>query len=107
MDSTVFGLIAAILILVSFVLRGEKKIRLVNLIGSVFFAIYGITKEKPDYLIIFLSVAVVLVHCVQFWSMYKESRAKRALEKAEARAQVAENKLKEQENEELRIENGE
>ena len=92
-NSTVFGLIAAILILVSFVLRGEKKIRLVNLVGSVFLAIYGVM--KPDILIIFLSVAVVLVHCVQFWSMYKEARAKRALEKAEARANDAENKLKE------------
>lgn len=96
MNPTVMGTIAAIIILASFVLRGEKKIRLVNLIGFVFLAIYSVTKEETDFILLFLSVAVVLVHGVQFWSMFKEARTARALAKAEARADEAEMQLKKQ-----------
>ena len=33
MNVTAFGVVAAVILLASFVLRGEKKIRIVNLVG--------------------------------------------------------------------------
>ena len=47
MNVTAFGVVAAVILLASFVLRGEKKIRIVNLVGCVFLAIYAI-KLYPE-----------------------------------------------------------
>lgn len=37
----VLGILASCFVLASFVLRGEKKIRLVNIIGATAFVVYG------------------------------------------------------------------
>ena len=101
MSSTAFGVIAAVVLLASFVLRGEKKIRLVNLIGCVFLVLFGIKLHPVDnadfaaarIIIILLGVATILVHCVQFWHYWQESRSAKAVAKAEARAAEAEAKI--------------
>ncbi|MBR3725432.1 MAG: hypothetical protein IKN11_08620 [Bacteroidales bacterium] len=95
MAPEVVGTIAAIVILVSFVLRGEMKIRLLNMVGFVFFVWYSFMIS--NFVLGFMGVAVVLVHCVQVWHMIKESRTKRALEKEKERAATAEAKVGEQE----------
>ena len=38
----ILGILASCFVLMSFILRGEKKIRLVNIIGATMFVIYGI-----------------------------------------------------------------
>lgn len=95
MAPEVVGTIAAIVILASFVLRGEMKIRLLNAVGFVFFVWYSFMIS--NFVMAFMGVAVVLVHCVQVWHMIKESRAKRALNREKERAAMAEAKVGEQE----------
>lgn len=94
MSANVFGILAALIILASFVLRGEKKIRLVNLVGCVFLVLYGVKHEPVDLILIFLGAIAVLIHCAQFWAMWKEAKSAKAVAKAEARAAEAENKMK-------------
>lgn len=90
MSATAIGVIAAVILLASFVLRGEKKIRLVNLVGCVFLALWGIKMEPANVVLILLGVATAFVHCAQFWSMWKEAKSQKAVAKAEARAAEAE-----------------
>lgn len=93
-ESTVslLGYIATGITLFSFVLRGEKKIRAVNLVGALFFVVYGFMKEGmlPFAL---LNAGIVAVHIWQFWRMAKDAKAEKALARAEARAAEAEAKL--------------
>lgn len=104
MSSTAFGVIAAVLLLASFVLRGEKKIRTVNLVGCVFLVLYAVSlhpEGNTDFatvriVLLLLGVATALVHCVQFWHMWAEYRSHKAIAKAEARAKMAEAKYDEQ-----------
>ena len=104
MSVTAFGVVAAVIILASFVLRGEKKIRLVNLIGCVFLVLFAINLHPEGnanfasarIILLLLGVATVFVHCVQFWHMWKESKSEKAVARAEARAAKAEAKVDEQ-----------
>ena len=54
----IIGLAASCFILLSFLLKGEKKIRLVNSIGCIAFIIYGIL---IDALSVWLLNAVTLI----------------------------------------------
>lgn len=54
----IIGLVASCFILLSFLLKGEKKIRLVNSIGCIAFIIYGIL---IDALSVWLLNAVTLI----------------------------------------------
>lgn len=98
MSATAIGVVAAVIILASFVLRGEKKIRLVNLVGSVLLVVYAIKLSPVNLILLFLGVGTVLVHGIQFWSMYEKNKTERALAKAEERAAAAEAKIEEQKN---------
>ncbi len=92
MSANALGVIAAIVLLVSFILRGEKKIRLVNLIGCVFLILWAVKSTPTNYILVFMGAAIILVHCAQFWQMMKEAKSKRDLAKAEAKAADAEAK---------------
>ena len=50
MSANALGVIAAIVLLVSFILRGEKKIRLVNLIGCVFLILWAVKSTPTNYI---------------------------------------------------------
>lgn len=41
MNIEILGTIATIFVLISFLMRGEKKIRIINIIGAMIFVIYG------------------------------------------------------------------
>lgn len=86
MSANALGVIAAVVLLASFVLRGEKKIRAVNLVGCVFLILWGAKMSPANIILVLLGVATILIHCVQFWNMFKEARGRRAVAKAEARA---------------------
>ena len=104
MSVTAFGVLAAVILLASFVLRGETRIRLVNLVGCIFLVLFAInlhpegnvTFATTRIILLLLGVATIGVHCVQLWHTWKESRSQKAVAKAEARAIEAEKKVDEQ-----------
>lgn len=42
MNFEIIGTMASTLVLISFLMKGERKIRLVNIIGAIVFVVYGI-----------------------------------------------------------------
>lgn len=42
MNIEVLGTIASILVLISFLMKGENQIRIVNILGAIIFVIYGV-----------------------------------------------------------------
>lgn len=92
MSANALGVIAAVVLLVSFVLRGEKKIRLVNMVGCVFLILWAVKSNPTNHILVIMGAAIILVHCAQFWQMMKEAKSKRELAKAEAKAADAEAK---------------
>ena len=106
MSATAFGVIAAVIILASYVLRGETKIRIVNLVGNVFLVLFAInlhhdgnaTFASARIILLLLGVAAVFVHVIHLWNGWKEKKSKKAVANAEARAAQAEAKIDEQLN---------
>ena len=92
MSANALGVIAAVILLASFVLRGEKNIRLVNLVGCVFLVLWAVRSNPTNFILVFMGIAIILVHLVQFWHMIKEAKSKRELAKAEAKVADAEAK---------------
>ena len=104
MSVTAFGVVAAVILLASFVLRGEMKIRIVNMVGCIFLVLFAMNLH-PDgnadfasarIILLLLGVATLFVHGVHFWHDWKESRAKKEVARAEARAAKAEALVDEQ-----------
>ena len=60
MNYEVLGTIASILVLISFLMKGEKKIRIVNIVGAIMFVIYGVLIKA--FSVWFLNGALVLIH---------------------------------------------
>ena len=60
MNYEVIGVCASVIVLISFLLKGEEKIRIVNLIGAILFVIYGLLIHA--FSVWFLNSVLVLVH---------------------------------------------
>lgn len=60
MNYEVIGVCASVIVLISFLLKGEEKIRIVNLVGAILFVIYGLLIHA--FSVWFLNSALVLVH---------------------------------------------
>lgn len=58
----ILGTIASIIVLLSFTLKGERKIRSVNIIGSLLFVIYGISINA--FSVWFLNGALFIIHII-------------------------------------------
>lgn len=56
----ILGTIASVFVLISFFMKGEVKIRLVNIIGAVLFIIYGISNNL--FSVWFLNVMLLITH---------------------------------------------
>ena len=67
----VIGIIGTLVILLAFVMNGEVKIRLFDLLGAVLFIIYGITISS--FSTILLNVALVIVQLFKLNKLRKES----------------------------------
>lgn len=61
------GVIASMIIVVSFFMNGEKHIRTVNTVGSVIFAVYGLLLGSIS--IIFLNVVSVVVNIIKIYKL--------------------------------------
>ena len=60
MNWEILGTIASLIVLISFLMKGEKNIRLVNILGAVMFASYGVMINA--FSVWFLNGALVLIH---------------------------------------------
>ena len=60
MNIEILGTIASVIVLISFLMKSEKKIRLVNIIGAIIFVIYGIGINA--FSVWFLNGSLCLVH---------------------------------------------
>ncbi len=63
------GLAAAALVLVSFLMKDERTIRIVNIVGAVVFVAYGLTIHSASVWV--MNFALVVVQCV--W-LYRNKR---------------------------------
>ena len=60
MNYEIIGTCASLIVLVSFLMKGEKSIRLVNIVGAILFVIYGLLIGA--FSVWFLNGALVLIH---------------------------------------------
>lgn len=60
MNYELIGTLASVLVLISFLMRGEKKIRIINIVGALLFVIYGILINA--FSVWFLNGALILIH---------------------------------------------
>lgn len=56
----VIGVLASIMVLISFLMNGEKKIRIINIVGATLFVIYGFLINA--FSVWFLNGALLFVH---------------------------------------------
>ena len=56
----ILGTIASIIVLLSFLMKGEKNIRIVNIFGAICFVVYGIMINA--FSVWFLNGALCLIH---------------------------------------------
>lgn len=54
------GITASALVLISFLMKGERKIRLVNIVGAIIFIAYGIMLKSVS--VTLMNVGLVIVH---------------------------------------------
>ena len=60
MNFEIIGTIASIIVLISFICKSERKIRIVNIIGALLFVVYGAL--NGSFAIWFLNGALILIH---------------------------------------------
>lgn len=65
------GILATLLVLVSFLFTGETKIRVINIIGAVIFVIYGVLINSLSVWI--LNGALIIIHFVKLYKYKKEN----------------------------------
>lgn len=65
----IFGILAGVLVLVSFLMKGEMKIRIINIFGASIFIVYGVLLGSVS--VTLLNVGLVLVHIVKIAQMRK------------------------------------
>lgn len=55
-----FGVLASVIVLLSFVMNGESKIRIINIIGALLFTVYGVLINA--FSVWFLNGTLLIVH---------------------------------------------
>lgn len=65
----IFGILAGVLVLVSFLMKGEMKIRIINIFGASIFIVYGVLLDSVS--VTLLNIGLVLVHIVKIAQMRK------------------------------------
>ena len=60
MNLELIGTTASVLVLISFLMKGEKRIRIINIIGALIFVIYGIL--IGSFSVSFLNGVLILIH---------------------------------------------
>lgn len=65
MSIEILGTIASVIVLISFLMKNEKQIRLVNILGAFIFVIYGICINA--FSVWFLNGSLCLVHIYRLY----------------------------------------
>ena len=60
MSYELIGTLASIIVLISFIAKGENKIRIINIIGALMFVVYGLLINA--FSIWFLNGMLILIH---------------------------------------------
>lgn len=60
MNYELIGTLASIIVLISFLAKGENKIRIINIIGALIFVIYGLLINA--FSVWFLNGMLILIH---------------------------------------------
>lgn len=66
----IIGVVASIIIVISFFMNGEKRIRIVNTVGSIIFAVYGFLLGSIS--ILFLNIVSVVVNIIKIYKLKEE-----------------------------------
>ena len=86
------GLIASVIILVSFLMSSQIKTRIINMVGCIAFVIYGLL--LPTYSTAFMNFAVLVVHIVfltrHFVKLRREKKAMQEEEQVKAESSLKE-----------------
>lgn len=64
------GVIASIVVVISFFMNGEKRIRKTNIVGSFIFALYGFLITSIS--ILFLNIVSVIVNIIKIYKLNEE-----------------------------------
>lgn len=70
MKYEIIGTIASIIIMLAFILNGEKKIRIVDLLGAILFIIYGICIKS--FSVIFLNSCLAIIQVYKLCKLFKK-----------------------------------
>lgn len=63
------GTLASVLVLISFIMNGEVKIRVVNIFGAILFVIYGFFIQSLS--VTFLNGVLLVVHAYKLYKFKK------------------------------------
>ena len=63
MKAEILGVTASLLVLVSFLMKGEKKIRMVNIFGAIMFVVYGYFIKS--FSTCFLNAMLFVIHIIK------------------------------------------
>lgn len=69
MNYEIIGTLASIIVLLSFLVAGEKRIRAVNIIGAIVFVIYGLLINA--FSVWFLNGALTIIHLYKLYKLKK------------------------------------
>lgn len=66
------GIMASVVIVISFFMNGESKLRTLNIVGSIVFIIYGVLIGSVS--VVFLNAVSTVVNFVKIHRLRKEKR---------------------------------
>jgi Ca2+/Na+ antiporter len=69
------GIIASVMVLMSFIFKSENKIRTVNIFGATLFVIYGFLINS--FSVWFLNLILIVVHCYNLFIRGKRKNEKK------------------------------
>lgn len=67
MNKEILGIIATVFVLLSFVVVGEKRIRLVNILGAGMFVVYGLSIDAFSVWI--MNGMLIVIHLIRIKQM--------------------------------------
>ena len=70
----IIGIIASVMIVISFFMNGERRIRAVNMVGSIIFVVYGIWIGSIS--VAFLNTVSIIVNTMKIYNINKEDNSK-------------------------------
>jgi len=59
----ILGTIASVIVLISFLMKGEKKIRIINIVGAIMFVVYGLSINA--FSVWFLNGMLFIIHIIK------------------------------------------